>query len=188
MDAQRVAYKQSHATRMESSVCLVEAFRILGLPRTMADIGCGAGHLVAMAQGMGVRSYGVDMFYPEQPFEGFIHADLAQPMSWRPPFHADLTLCLEVAEHLPQSAAETLCDTLRSVTGSSLLFSAAVPGQGGSGHLNEQPHSYWTEKLEQRGFVQERAATQELRRCWLRSAPSAWWYGRNVIALRRFPC
>jgi hypothetical protein len=34
-----------------------------------------------------------------------------------------------------------------------ILFSAAVPGQGGEFHVNEQPYEYWREKFATRGFT-----------------------------------
>ena len=33
-----------------------------------------------------------------------------------------------------------------------MLFSAAVPGQGGTGHLNEQWPRYWIDRFEARGW------------------------------------
>jgi len=64
----------------------------------------------------------------------------------------DLVLCLEVAEHLSPLFAGRLVDNICNHT-DTVFFSAATPGQGGYNHLNEQPHSYWVEKFEKRGFA-----------------------------------
>lgn len=48
----------------------------------------------------------------------------------------DLVLCLEVAEHLPASAADTLVRSLTGL-GNVIAFSAAIPFQGGANHVNE---------------------------------------------------
>jgi len=52
---------------------------------------------------------------------------------------------LEVGEHLPEEAASIYIRSLVRL-GPVVLFSAAIPNQGGSHHLNEQWPSYW-EKL-----------------------------------------
>lgn len=56
----------------------------------------------------------------------------------------DVALCLEMAEHLTERAAgslvRSLCDAAPVV-----VFSAAIPGQGGTGHVNEQPPAYWAQ-------------------------------------------
>ena len=61
-------------------------------------------------------------------------------------------MSIEVAEHLPESAADGFCRTLASAS-DYLLFSAAIPGQGGVGHFNEQPLPYWVDKFWKLGFV-----------------------------------
>ena len=58
-----------------------------------------------------------------------------------------------------------------------VLFSAAVPGQGGFRHLNEQWPPYWVERFEQRGFVPIDALRDEL---W-ETTEVEWWYAQNVL-------
>jgi hypothetical protein len=63
----------------------------------------------------------------------------------------DLAICLEVAEHLlPESAA----NIVKTIVNHSdvILFSAAVPGQGGQYHINEQWPQYWQELFRQSGY------------------------------------
>lgn len=63
----------------------------------------------------------------------------------------DLAVSLEVAEHLPQSRADSFVDDLCCLA-PDILFSAAIPGQGGTGHVNEQPPGYWVDLFERRGY------------------------------------
>lgn len=57
----------------------------------------------------------------------------------RPRPHYDLVLSPEVAEHLrPQ-----LADAFLAGSGDPIVFSAAVPLQGGQHHVNEQWPDYW---------------------------------------------
>jgi hypothetical protein len=188
--AQELARDQATATAMESAKCLAFAFHRFGVPSALIDVGCGDGHLVELAAAMGVAASGIDITLPHKITTGFngfmlIRHDLAEPWS-RPLRAAEMVLCLEVAEHLPESASGQLCRTLERLTADLLLFSAATPGQGGAGHVNEQEHDYWRERLTVSGaLVEDRRATDVIRWGWSRVAPVAWWYGRNAMAFRR---
>ena len=79
----------------------------------------------------------------------FIECDLENKLNLDDKF--DLVICLEVAEHLPKERAEGFVEDLTKL-GDLVLFSAAMPYQGGNGHLNEQPVSYWIELFARRGY------------------------------------
>jgi SAM-dependent methyltransferase len=124
-------------------------------PKSVVDVGCGLGTWLTVFEENGIKEItGVDGEYVDRSqlhisSDNFIAADLVQP--FRLPKKFDLVISLEVAEHLPESAAETFVQTLTSL-GDTVLFSAAVPGQGGQNHLNEQWPEYWNDKFEQYGF------------------------------------
>jgi hypothetical protein len=82
---------------------------------------------------------------------GIVH-DLTEPLNLGRTF--DIVLCLETGEHLPAEAADTLADSITEhvARGGFIVFSAAVPGQEGTGHINCQPHEYWHTKFAGRGF------------------------------------
>jgi len=63
----------------------------------------------------------------------------------------DLAISLEVAEHLPEQFADLFVKTL-ILHSDIILFSAAIPGQGGQNHLNEQWPDYWIEKFSKHGY------------------------------------
>ena len=44
-----------------------------------------------------------------------------------------------------------------------MVFTVAQPGQGGKGHINEQPLNYWIEKFENVRFRQSIPETETLR-------------------------
>jgi len=182
---QALARDQSWATRIDSGLCLLSAFRLLGLPGSMLDVGCGRGHLVEIARALGVEAVGLDIALEEET-DYLLRVDLTREAPGEF-IRFDLVLCLEVAEHLPPEAADVLCDRLAGSVASSgcLLFSAATPGQGGAGHLNEQPRDYWRERLTRGGrLVYDPLATARVRSTWLALAPRAWWYGRNAMVFR----
>ncbi len=178
MNEQQIAYDQSVATSTDSKSCFLAALAYFGMPDSFNDIGCGDGHLVELAASMGIFSYGVDlncfsrnnarMFIQQSEI---VDADIPK---------YELTFCLELAEHLPKDQADVLCTILADSTNKTLVFSAATPGQGGSGHLNEQPLEYWRHKLEARGFEYLHGTTEDLMEMWRKVAENAWWYSQNV--------
>lgn len=114
---------------------------------SVIDIGGGAG-----AWGTDIEDYTlVDFNVPKDLLKtnNYINHDLREPLKL--PRKYDLALCLEVAEHLPEESANTLIQTLTEAS-DIILFSAAIPNQGGLNHFNEQWQSYWVEKFETRGF------------------------------------
>lgn len=209
-DLTLVAYRQSEATQEESTRCLLAAFAYLGIPESLIDLGCGDGHLVKLAGRMGVKSGGVDinvdmtsgfvdhlgrLHLGSDEFGGpagwLMNLDLSLPLAsrcWPAARMYDMALCWEVAEHLPPESADTLCDTAVSVLapGGVLLWSAATPGQGGAGHLNERHfHAYWKPKLERLGLQYDDEETGVLATMFATVAPSTPWYGNNLRILRK---
>lgn len=63
-----------------------------------------------------------------------------------------MAICLEVAEHLTAARADTFVKDLCEAS-NMVLFGAAIPGQGGTNHINEQWQTYWHAKFLQNGFV-----------------------------------
>jgi hypothetical protein len=97
--------------------------------------------------------------------------------------YADLGLCIEVAEHIPERNADDLMRFLLRHTKHWLIFSAAVPGQGGVGHVNCQPRDYWITKFEKRGWVVdlvETCAMVETMACGYHLG----WFVNNAMVLR----
>lgn len=93
---------------------------------------------------------------------------------------ADLGLSLEVAEHLPEACARQFVEGLVRLS-PVVLFSAAIPGQGGSGHLNEQWPDYWAALFEEKGFTVIDCLRKEL---W-GNPRVKWWYAQNLLLFAR---
>jgi SAM-dependent methyltransferase len=128
--------------------------RLLG-STSVLDVGCGRGVWLSrwMAAGVG-DVIGVDGDYVATarlaiPAERFVSRDLSHPFSLGRRF--DLVQSLEVAEHIAERHADTFIANLAG-HGDVVLFSAAVPGQGGEMHVNEQPYDYWRGKFAAHGF------------------------------------
>jgi cyclopropane fatty-acyl-phospholipid synthase-like methyltransferase len=176
------AYHQQRRWTHEHSVrCLETAVDLLGTPASLLDVGCAEGVHVAYAIGRGIDAMGVDIAATDGSlFGALVAADLRQPVDLKRRF--EWVLCWEVAEHLPASAAETLCDTLvrhMSPEGR-LLFTAAGPGQRGPGHINLAPASFWKGLFLDRGLTFAADITADLRHRWRECSPRTPWYGRNA--------
>src|SRR5579872_3567235 len=107
-------------------------------PTSVIDIGCGVGTWLRVLQEHGVSDFlGVDGAYVnrdwlEIPQAQFVSHDLNEAFSAGRRF--TLALCLEVAEHLSPERAPSLVQDLVDLA-PVVVFSAAVPGQGGVAHL-----------------------------------------------------
>ena len=165
-----------------AAACLEAAFDRYGVPGSLLDVGCGLGHLVDRARALGVDAVGVDVALAGDagPLR---YADLTLPLDLGRRF--DLVLCWEVAEHLPPAAAAVLVDSLvrHLAPGGRLLFTAAVPGQGGDGHLNERPAPWWGDRFRAAGLTPDPAGVVLAAR-WRAVAPATPWYGANLQAWR----
>lgn len=104
----------------------------------------------------------------------FIACDLATTLP--SPIECDLALCLEVAEHLPESRAKSVVDFLTSSAGL-VLFSAAIPGQPHGGHVNEKPPRYWKDLFGQQGF----SPLDVLRPRIIEDQTISYWYRQNLF-------
>lgn len=144
--------------------------------KTVLDVGCGQG---AWGVNFNEKDYmGVDGDYvkPESLLidpSQFKAVDVSKPFNLRKKF--DLVISLEVAEHLPEHAADTFIDNLCK-HGDTILFSAAIPGQGGNGHLNEQWQSYWAKKFKAKGY-----RSFDIVRPFVWNADIEYYYKQNII-------
>ncbi len=150
-------------------------------PSSVLDVGCGRGAWLSefIAQGI-EKVVGLDGDYVKPskllfPSDRFCPTDLSGEFQI-PLARFDLATCLEVGEHLPGRHSRYLVQQLTSAA-PQVLFSAAPPGQGGGGHINCQPLSYWRKILEEFGF-----RTLDPFRPRLRDDRRvAWWYRQNMV-------
>lgn len=147
--------------------------------RSMVDFGCGTGTWLWVAHSFGVESIrGLDGDYvpPRQlmiPQDCFCAVDLEEPVVLEKKY--DLAISMEVAEHLHKESADTFVESLCNAA-DTILFSAAHPGQGGDGHINEQPMTYWTSKFGKHGFL-----PVEIRQLFEGNEDIESWYRENIV-------
>lgn len=123
--------------------------------KSLADIGCGRGAWLPEWQRAGVADYlGIDGDYVDRqslliPRDRFVTQDLTKRFDIGRRF--DLVVSLEVGEHISPEYTETFVDNLCTHS-DAILFSAAVPGQGGLSHVNEQSYECWRQHFFARGY------------------------------------
>lgn len=153
-------------------------------PASVLDVGCGSGEWLAAwkeagtAEVLGVDGHYVNRAQLHLSDAEFREVDLTQELRLGGQY--DLVMSLEVAEHLDAQFSETLVDSLVR-HGSTILFSAATPGQTGTNHVNCQWPSWWAARFGERGYqvfdvVRPRIWTDD------RVAP---WYRQNLLILAK---
>lgn len=178
-DASFMAYAdQSSRYAAQQVATLLRASLALS---SVLDIGCARGTWLQAWAALGAAEVqGVDGDYVDRatlqiPVEHFRAHDLSQPLDLGRRF--DLVQSLEVAEHVPASAAEVFVENLCRHSGGCVLFSAAPPGQGGEFHVNEQPYDYWRERFRAHGYL----AHDYLRPRILGDTAISFWYRFNLF-------
>jgi SAM-dependent methyltransferase len=148
-------YDDIDAMSVESAAVIVPWLVGALAPRSVLDVGCGRGAWLAQFSRDGVSEVvGLDGDYVDpaglhiQSSE-FVAADLLEPPELDRSF--DLVVSLEVAEHLPASVAASFVRYLAEAA-PVVLFSAAIPGQGGVHHVNEQWPEYWARHFDSVGY------------------------------------
>ena len=188
----------------ERAFCQVVAW--MGIPATYLDLGSGTGAMVNCARKLDSDAMGVDLI--NGPEGHFVHHDLTRPLriardslTVEPglPDHLaqrfDLITCLEVAEHLPPEAHETLIDTIArhlrpkpDFYGESgyVIFSAAPPGQGGEHHIGCRPAVQWRDLFHARGMSYREDYTRQLAHLFgYVTGPATHWLAANLQVFDR---
>jgi SAM-dependent methyltransferase len=147
-------YNQIHDGALSSARAIVPEVINIFKPRSVVDFGCGTGAWLSVFKENGVDEVsGVDGSPEGHSLldeENFTLRDLSSEFSLDRKY--DLAMSLEVAEHIPYKFADQFVDNICN-SSDNILWSAAVPGQNGVGHINEQWPSYWVPKFHQRGYI-----------------------------------
>ena len=139
---------------------IAEAIKEQYAPGAVIEFGCGNGELTKALSKTGIAVTAIDG-YSNPDFTGddsisFFRIDLNDPIALNN-FLADqnqkfdVAICMEVAEHLNPDVSESLVDSLTSIA-DVVIFSAAIPGQGGDGHINCRSRVFWHIQFENRNF------------------------------------
>ncbi len=169
--------KSSYSSAKEIVPLIVQLFK----PISVVDVGCSSGKWLKCFQDIGIDDYlGIDNVNKNQGIElsisktKFLQHDLKKRINIKRKF--DLVLSLEVAEHLPASKADIYIDSLVNL-GSIIIFSAAIPYQTGTHHINERWPSYWAKLFSERNFTPFDYFREKI---WS-NEKIEWWYSQNLL-------
>jgi SAM-dependent methyltransferase len=152
--------------------------------KSVVDVGCGVGGWLKVFERHGVSDYlGVDGDYVPRtllkiPDDRFRATDITGLLDFGRSF--DLACSLEVGEHLPARAAEQFVAGLVRAA-PVVLFSAAIPRQGGTAHINEQWPTYWAALFARHGYI----PVDCVRPLIYSDKRVDWWYRQNILIFCR---
>lgn len=146
------------------------------------DVGCGEGWWSSELQRHGCHVTSLDQAPPPEAARGVRvgRLDLEQLTYALEPNAYDLAVCLEVAEHVTEDAGAYLVGELCSAA-RYVAFSAAIPGQGGHGHLTERWPTYWSQLFAAHGY----ALVDPWRRALWDEPGVEPWYAQNLLLAQR---
>ncbi len=154
-------------------------------PQSILDAGCGQGAWLEEAARLGVsRLVGMDGAWVSDVLTNHQKIEFRQvDFSLEIPTiteRFDLCISLEVAEHLPINMAPQFI-TFLSNSANIVAFGAAIKGQGGENHINEQPQSFWVDLFAVNGFE----CFDVFRPLLWHNADVEWWYRQNMFLFIR---
>tara|TARA_B100001059_G_C17668099_1_gene493040 strand:+ start:128 stop:706 length:579 start_codon:yes stop_codon:yes gene_type:complete len=130
--------------------------------KSLLDIGCGPGGNVEYARSIGVDAFGIDgdqTILPQKPYFSKVDYSIGSSNLSKT---FDIGWSVEFAEHIEERYIENFMRDYKKC--SSIIFTAAPPGWGGVGHVNEQKKAYWIKRFEKNGFSYNPKKTTLVRR------------------------
>jgi 2-polyprenyl-3-methyl-5-hydroxy-6-metoxy-1,4-benzoquinol methylase len=161
---------------------LLREFKFMSFVKTVIDVGCGLGEWGhELESKLGMNYIGIDHKIPVNKLlidrSSYIDFDLRQDHLGITNQVCDLCVCLEVLEHLPEEVAELNIERLTKFS-DYILFSAAIPNQGGRNHINEQWQTYWEKLFNKFGFY---ASEKPLVNLLKDNKNVDVWYRQNIV-------
>ena len=155
-------------------------------PTTLIDVGCGCGIYLSQFRKRGVDVIGYDgsRFAVEK---ALVPKDLIKVFDLRNPLNPDkrydICICFEVAEHMDEKYAETLVNSLTQCS-DTVVFTAALPGQGGTSHVNEKPQEYWIDLFKKKNYIFESTLTSKIKNEFIEN-DIIWWLVQNIMIFNK---
>lgn len=180
-------YKTINEEESEQALRLAKLLNWIYSPKSVLDIGSATGLYLKPFADEGIKVTGVD--YSDEAFmenvlmiprESMKNIDITkEPIG----IVADLSLCIEVLEHIPAKFADVAVKHIVE-TSDTIFFSAAQPGQGGVGHINCQPKDYWEDRFKKSGYLRD-ITDEDYIRIIMNSGYHMGWLINNLMVFKK---
>ncbi|MBI3652541.1 MAG: hypothetical protein HY231_16085 [Acidobacteria bacterium] len=128
---------------------------LLGLPQSVVDLGGGGGGWCKAFKESGVKRIHCIDHVSVQANDLLIDEEEFIPCNFEVEtptlIKAELAMSIEFAEHISRKRSEAIVEFL-TASAPIVLFSAAIPRQGGVGHINEQWPIFWRNLFAQKHY------------------------------------
>lgn len=160
-------YNKRYFDRIEKAekvqaLSLAEVLVQMYNPKSVADVGCATGLYLWPFHDIGLKTMGFDS--SEDAVKNAVVPTVVKVDMTAKKFHTskkDLVICLEVLEHIENELCDNVIDNIVKMSGL-VIFSAAQPGQKGTGHINCQTKEYWEQAFKMRGYEKDTEAEQKI--------------------------
>ncbi len=158
-------------------------------PRSVIDVGCGAGALLVALRGQGAAVTGLEYSAAGLEICRERKLDVRRFDLEKDELDSgesfEVAVSMEVAEHLPERVADRYVALLARLA-PCVVFTAAPPGQGGTDHVNEQPRSYWVEKFRHHSFEARAELEGKWSGEWKRRGVVGWYWMNLMVFQKAF--
>lgn len=168
--------KDSHEHKYDSDLATQLVFLLKELNcNSILDLGCGPGlySTFFVNEGFDCECYDGNPYTPEESNNLCSVLDISEPFDLGKKF--DCVLSLEVGEHIPKEYEDIFIDNLIKHSNGLIILSWATIGQGGHGHVNEQPNEYIENLFIQTEYKRNFEYETKLRES------AYWWWFKNTI-------
>ena len=179
-------YKVNAKESYDSAMKIIEVIKKFYMPKSVFDLGCGVGTWLKAWQDngaeeiLGVDANEMDEKYLYIPRNHLQIVDFEkQKITLEKKF--DLAMSLECLEHISNKREDIAIQTLANAA-DFILFSAAIPYQVGTNHINCHKLTYWVDKFKQEGFACFDIIRPELLKNAVKVGP---WYMQNILVFAR---
>lgn len=164
---------------------LVQYIKTHLAPDSVVDFGCSTGIYIHEMQKQSPITKTVGFEFSREAVDNAVCPnvvcyDLTVPLNMaRLP--NTLGICLEVLEHIDDKDWRPVLENIIKNC-DRVIFSAAVPGQGGIGHINCRPKIDWIKRFHELGWVVDLDATKHLLN-YMKQGYHMGWFVNNAMVL-----
>jgi cyclopropane fatty-acyl-phospholipid synthase-like methyltransferase len=137
--------------------------------RSVVDFGAGIGSYLECAHDRGLEVKGYEISETAKKYTPAIIQPFIEYRDCTKPIYTkgyDCVISFETAEHINPEGTQQFIDNLQKATEGYFLFTAAPPGQQGTGHINMHSRAWWIDRFTDLSYMQK--TTEVISANWAR--------------------